>query len=488
MLILYLSNRYVKIVDGEMSGGRLVVKNFYEEEDWNGCILNGTITDEEMFIKLLEKIWAKYQIPSRKIHLVVDTSQFHIKILEIPLLKSKKKEEYIKREFADVGRIESPVFQYFTIGEADKQTKREKVFAMEAEETLFQTYVEIFSRAGFDVQSIQSARGAAVALLDFIGVIREENGMIQIVDHMILMNFLIARGEIVFSNRVRLFSEPGTLDYVMEISHSVSTTLQFAHTQQIDEGVLPVKVAGLSEEEFSMYSDVLSGINPDREVGILTPGEHIAFHSGSKNKFNFCVAAVGGILEGRDRKKAVIYKITPEKKEKKAKKVNKKIVAGGIAVGILLFIVLGFGIRIFYLNVKIMDVQEFNQREDVVESCKLYDETKVEKDAAEEFGNTMERLSERILAYPKIDQKTENIVESCAQNNMVEVEISSYNDETGTISFDTSADRVERIHQFANELDKRKIFRDVQYTGYTKTMEGKWTVKVNCIMAERQEN
>ena len=78
MLILYMSNRYVRVVEGEQTGSRIYVRAVYEEEDWNGCILNGTITDEDTFIQLIEKIWAKYDISSRDIHLVIDLSLIHI--------------------------------------------------------------------------------------------------------------------------------------------------------------------------------------------------------------------------------------------------------------------------------------------------------------------------------------------------------------------------------------------------------------------------
>ena len=146
------------------------------------------------------------------------------------------------------------------------------------------------------------------------------------------------------------------------------------------------------------------------------------------------------------------------------------------------------GIRILYLNIKLKQVQAFNTREDVVESCRIYDETKIERDASLEFGNSMEQLTGRILDYPRVDSETEQIVAACAVNNMVEVEISSYNADGGTLSFDTSADRVERIHQFADQLRQRDIFAAVRYTGYTQDSDGNWSVKVNCTMADRQED
>ena len=488
MLILYMSNRYVRVVEGEQTGSRIYVRAVYEEEDWNGCILNGTITDEDTFIQLIEKIWAKYDISSRDIHLVIDSTQFNQKIMEMPILKPKQMEEYIQREFADVGRIMDPVYQFFTIGEPDKKTKQVSVFAMKAEGQFLRDYVELFSGAGFHVETVQSARGAAVHLLDFMKLVESGNGIIQFVDNMVLMNFLVAEGKIIFSDRVRLFSDPGTLDYVMEISHSVNNILQFALTQNLQQAVRDVMIGGLSEQDYQMYTEVLEGINPDLVINILTAGNNIRFDSHIQAEFHSCAVAVGGLLEEREKRGSLVHKVMNSEKEKKNREKRRKLLPVAALAAVMFVAVSVVGIRILYLNIKLKQVQAFNTREDVVESCRIYDETKIERDASLEFGNSMEQLTGRILDYPRVDSETEQIVAACAVNNMVEVEISSYNADGGTLSFDTSADRVERIHQFADQLRQRDIFAAVRYTGYTQDSDGNWSVKVNCTMADRQED
>ena len=132
--------------------------------------------------------------------------------------------------------------------------------------------------------------------------------------------------------------------------------------------------------------------------------------------------------------------------------------------------------------------KEFNTRADVVAACQQYDEAEQERNDSLTFGNIMEELSKRILDYPRVDSRTEQIVAACAVNNMVEVEISSYDAEDGILCFDTSADQVERIHRFADELSRRDIFDSVFYTGYAQKSAGTWQIKVSCRMADRQED
>lgn len=488
MLILYLSNRYVRVIDGEASSGRIHVRAIYEEEDRNGCVLNGTITDEELFLQFLEIIWEKYHISSRSIHLVLDTTQFNLKILDIPILKPKKVEEYIQREFSSVGRISEPVYQYFTIGDPDKEKKQMSVFAMEAEADFLREYVELFSRAEFTVESVQSARGAAIRMLQFLGLVSEEGRIIQLVDNMVLMNFLIAGGKIIYSNRVRLFSEPETLDYIMEISHSVNTILQFAHTQELQESVTKVLVGGLSAQDYQMYTEVLDGVNPELSVNILKRGEKIRFDSPVKVDFQFCVSALGGLLKEKEKKDSLVNKIRNTSEGEKTSTSWKKLLPV-VVLGVLVLAAIGFyGCRILYFNMKLHEAKAFNSRTDVVEACQKYDEIKQERDASLVFGNIMEKMTERILDYPRVDSETEEIVSACAVNNRVEVEISSYNASDGTLTFDTSADQVERIHKFADELSQREIFDSVSYTGYAQSSNGTWRIKVSCTMADRQED
>lgn len=115
MIALHLSNRHIRIVDGTVSGQRVTVQAMYDEEDTRGCILNGIVMDVDAFSDLMRTIWKKYNLPRKDVHLVINSSQFTTKILELPKQSEKLLMQFISREFSDVERIEDPVYSYYLL-------------------------------------------------------------------------------------------------------------------------------------------------------------------------------------------------------------------------------------------------------------------------------------------------------------------------------------------------------------------------------------
>ncbi|MDU7709368.1 MAG: hypothetical protein E7J94_19075, partial [Clostridium sp.] len=119
-------------------------------------------------------------------------------------------------------------------------------------------------------------------------------------------------------------------------------------------------------------------------------------------------------------------------------------------------------------------------------ACEEYDRLNEELQAASSLGNSMVSLKSSVLAYPRVDSATEEVVASCA-SGLVTAEISSYDAENGLLSFDAKAGNVDQINRFIGLLNKQEIFAAVDYTGYSQGTDDQWSVKVNCIMAARQE-
>lgn len=115
MIALHLSNRHIRIVDGTVSGQRVTVQAMYDEEDTRGCILNGIVMDVDAFSDLMRTIWEKYNLPRKDVHLIINSSQFTTKILELPKQSEKLLMQFISREFSDVERIEDPVYSYYLL-------------------------------------------------------------------------------------------------------------------------------------------------------------------------------------------------------------------------------------------------------------------------------------------------------------------------------------------------------------------------------------
>lgn len=257
MLSVYLSNRYIRVADGDLSGGRLTVRGLYEAVDNNGCILNGTVMDAEAFTAFMSNFWEVNKLPKKGIHLVLDSNQFTSKVTDVPILKPKQMNQYISREFTDVGRINDPVYGSFVVREPVDKSKVRSVFAMMAPRDFIKGYVELFASMGIAIDSVENGMGAMLRLTGHLKQIKNHKDacIVQYVDDITLFNALVVGGVFVYYNKTRLFSDAGTMSFFNEMTNAASSILQFAKAQNIPEKIDRIYVAGVPQEQLSMYED-----------------------------------------------------------------------------------------------------------------------------------------------------------------------------------------------------------------------------------------
>ena len=165
MVVVYLSNRYIRVVEGDASGGKIHAKALYYTIDTRGCILNGTITDVDGFREMIKNLWETNNLPRKGVSLVIDSSQFTTKVVDAPPMKPKQMMEYISREFTDVERISNPVYGYFPLSGSDgKKENVKRTFTVVAPRVCVREYQEIFSGLGITISSVESVVGVDVRL------------------------------------------------------------------------------------------------------------------------------------------------------------------------------------------------------------------------------------------------------------------------------------------------------------------------------------
>ena len=71
--------------------------------------------DVDAISDFMRTIWGKYNLPRKDVHLVINSSQFTTKILELPKQSEKLLMQFISREFSDVERVEDPVYSYYLL-------------------------------------------------------------------------------------------------------------------------------------------------------------------------------------------------------------------------------------------------------------------------------------------------------------------------------------------------------------------------------------
>ena len=489
MLVVYLSNRYIRVVDGEVSGSKVNVRAMYYSVDTRGCILNGTVMDAEGFTELIRNLWDSNHLPRKGVSLVIDSNQFTTKVTDVPLQKQKQMMQFVSREFTDVERIEDPVYGYFPLpGQTDKKAKVQTVFATMAPRAYIQGYVELFEQLGISVENVESARGAVLRMVGMISQIKGETCIVQFVDDMTLINVLLYQGLYVYSGRNRLFADPGTVDFSVEIARSVSNILQFAQAQNIPEKVKMVYIAGLEKEDMQIYADSVRQIDSEIQAEWLKSGNDVIFRQKDMQVDDVSKYAIpsAGLIR-TDSKTSLMSQIVKDPAKAAKKKKRRKVLVPVIVLAVILLgAVAVLGGRTLYLSGQLKDAKEYNNRADILKACDKYDKANDDLHTVGALNSSLEGLRGSVLAYPRVDSATEQTVASCAAG-LVTAEISSYNSVDGVLSFSTSAANVEQIHQFIDLLSQQPIFAAVDYTGYTQDSEGQWNVKVNCMMANRQE-
>ena len=121
--VIYLANQQIQVITGTPGNRKISVADCYTEDAPDGSIINGMIMDADAFVSFMQNFWTTHNLPTKDVILVINSTKFIGKNIEMPLLNSKKTEEFINREFTDIKQGEDYICGYFPIGQ-NKATKK----------------------------------------------------------------------------------------------------------------------------------------------------------------------------------------------------------------------------------------------------------------------------------------------------------------------------------------------------------------------------
>ena len=192
--------------------------------------------------------------------------------------------------------------------------------------------------------------------------------------------------------------------------------MQFAKAQNIPQKITDVYIAGLTDEDYGVYED---GLLRSTELGVeqLETGGSFVYSKTDDPYISFAnfALAIGGMLK-TDPKGNIItqLKYTPEQIEKR--KARRKItIPVGAVVGVLVLASLIFLVRKIMLGSELKALEEYNQRESVLEACEEYDAAQERMSAISAIHTGMESLGDEIGEYPLVDSSVEAVITSCAE-------------------------------------------------------------------------
>ena len=471
--VIYLFNQEVQIVTGMPGKGNTTIKSVDKLLAPEGSIINGIVTDVENFTDFLRGIKNKYAIPSAGVTLVIGSSKFVGKNLDIPIMKDKETLNYIKREYTDMGRDAESVFGYIRM--AGTERGMTKVYAEAIDPDFIGDYVTLFENAGIKLAGIYSSEGM---LINYIAqkMLQEYKTFVMLVaDAKNLATVVWVKGSYFYSNSVRSFHEKGTPEYAEDMGKSISKIMQFLQARQVEEKLHHVVIAGVEHEYVGMYQqairDVDNSLNvkPYRLAYEMQPYMFaISGLYGSTTKDNF-LFQYQQYTKGLDKGKG-------------GRSLIKDLIVPVAVLLVMLAIIAVLSIIKLGKQSELSKLESYN--EDVMFDVLDYERYIVQNSALALKVRGTEGIAHNIITYPCGNTEVLDIIMKCAEG-YAQIEYNQFSANAGSVSMTATSDNVEMINRFIKRLLEEKTFTKVDYTGYNYNAgNDNWNINVTCTLAE----
>ena len=265
--VIYLANQQIQVITGTPGNRKISVADCYTEDAPDGCIINGMIMDADAFVSFMQNFWTTHNLPTKDVILVINSTKFIGKNIEMPLLNPKKTEEFINREFTDIKQGEDYICGYFQIGQ-NKATK--KIYAEIITTDFIKDYVDIFTEIGVKLKAVYSGESSLIRLTALTAAQQYKTFVLQIADRMTITTILWVNGEFYYFNSTRCFHDQGTEDYAQDIARSVSQIRQFMQANQLDYPIEAVLLAGVNPQDLPLYQNAISQLDIYARVETFT--------------------------------------------------------------------------------------------------------------------------------------------------------------------------------------------------------------------------
>jgi len=477
--VIYVFNQTVQIVTGTGGKGGASISQHYAIPTPEGSIINGIVMDQDLFTEFLKKVWADYKLPNKDITLVIGSTKFIGKSMDLPSkLKDRKMLEFITREFADMGRDASSVYSFVKLpGGADKM---QKVYAETISPEFITLYVDMFNQVGVKLKAIVPAESSLINYVS-LRVAKDYKTFVTIIeDGASLITIVWVNGGFFYYNSVRCFYEQGTQEYADDVARSLSKISQFMQAQKVEQKLEQIVFAGCEESSIPMYRATIESIGMQVPVSRLKSDEQM----------QHIIPAISGLYINNK-----MENFLPQYEEVlKNGGLDTGATSGSSFLGRAIILAASFIIMLSIVivmavmkNAKQKELDEivaYNESDAVMFGLMDYDYYSNQNNYLSAQIAAVEEIGDNIQTYPVGNTKLLRIVENCAAG-YANISYGDFTANTGSISLTASSENVEMIHQFIKKLTQEDIFCTVDYSGYTYSeINNCWNINVTCILAE----
>lgn len=477
--IVYLSNQQIQFITGTEGKNKVFVKDCFIKEAPEGSIINGIVMDAEAFTDFLKGVWSEKKLPVKDVSIVINSTKFVGKNLEIPKMNDNKMMVYAQREFTDIERNEDRIYGFIPL--SGNERKMQQIYAESVSADFIKDYVEIFSSIGVKLKGIYSGESGMISLTQNT----EKKGntyMVQVADKMNLATILFVDGKFYYSNSTRCFYEQGTIEYGNEIARSISQITQFMQAHQVESTLEKLYLAGIDEVDLKVYEDALAQNGINIPIQVYRQISNISVSVGCEvQKYLY---AISGLFRYSKWQNFLYgYEILLKKDSNKVKYKKEIIIISSTLVCMLLMFIL-FVVLKTLKNNELKKLLEYNESNYVTTQVMFYE---MENSMNSYLGATKESLLEiggNIDTYPVGNAYIREIIKKSAKE-YVDVKIVSFDSDTGVVNFSATAKDVNDINKYIKSLYAQEIFNKIDYTGYNYESENDaWRINVSCVLAQ----
>ncbi|MBQ9608255.1 MAG: hypothetical protein IJV15_02285 [Lachnospiraceae bacterium] len=472
--VIYLANQQVQIVTGSSNGKKMTINQSYILDAPEGSIINGIVMDAESFIGFLKETWSAYRLPSKDVTLVVNSSKFVGKNIEMPALNDSKTLDFIEREFTDINKGEEYVYGYIPLS---VENKIKRIYAENIPSDFIKDYLDIFAEAGIKIKALYSGESSIINFVANTVGRNYSTFILELADRMTITTLLFVNGTFYYFNSTRCFHEQESEEYAQDMARSASQIIQFMQAHQIEYPLETVILAGVNPNNIYTYSEA-----------ILSQGIQVAVRVFDDNNISSnvdiqnCIHASSGLVNtGKHQNFLTLYS-TSKKKTKEEGGSKKGIIAIVASIAIMLIALASCLTLRVLKNRELKDAQEANQLMEL--SVLEYDMILSRNTFISQQYRSIVGLDENIQTYPICNTEIMNIIKKCA-GNYADIKFNSFDSNSGIVTVSAKSESVEDINMFIKELNNQDIFSNVDYTGYNYLQnDDNWNINVSCTLSE----
>ena len=480
--VIYISGKLIYLVSARGRGAKAVPVKAYTMPAPEGSVINGIITDPDVFMPFIRKVFHDNKLSMSDVSLVVNSTKLVGKRIELPKMNSSKRLEYIAREYNELDRGDTPPVYAYTPLYSEKGGKVESIYAESVESSFVKDYMELFAESGIKLKGIYSSEGTMIKMLEQTAAKRHKTFVVQVADDNMLTNVLWVDGNFCYYSSQRCFSEPGTEEYFEECVRTLSQLTQFMKANQMDTPIENIYVAGVKGIDMDSYRTLTGGSRIEAKVDWFDCG--LGTKVNRRFDLTTVLPALGGLL-GQVKSNNMLSNYSTKKSEKKVDDFWRKSI---LLISVVAVLMIGLTVWAVLNEKKTADeldtLKQYNENPATLMQLGVYDAAVAGITEGSDRYYSYTNIINAVESYPIFNAKIIEPLERCAMG-YAELEITSFDAVAGSLSFTANSERVQDINKFIARIQEEDTFSSVSYSGYSLNgSDNTWNIHVTCILAE----